>query len=277
MNPKIEIHPVDPLTVSFGISIQRIETQFPAARNELSNAFATALRLTERWENSTLGNYGVEGGYSLRAATSSLDSDFVYARHALDGRWWMNHNKDTLVVSFAGGLMTGRAPLFERFVLGNSTTLRGYNKYDIAPFGGNRVAHGSLDYSHRFVRLVYDVGTVWDDGTTPQVKHSMAVGLTARPGEVVQDSITFLVAFPLKRGSVNSNFHFGYEFLRTCRCATRPDGGLQPFWQPQCGQPRMHRVLASAGMANTSGSPRRTFTFSLAVSWSGCAMEQRSR
>ena len=212
VEPKLEIRPVDPLTVSFGISIQRIETQFPAARNELSNAFVTALRLTERWENSTLGNYGVEGGYSLRAATSSLDSDFVYARHALDGRWWMKHNKDTLVVSFAGGLMTGRAPLFERFVLGNSTTLRGYNKYDIAPFGGNRVAHGSLDYSHRFVRLVYDVGTVWDDGATPQVKHSMAIGVTARPGEVVQDSITFLVAFPLKRGSVTPIFILGMNF-----------------------------------------------------------------
>ena len=147
MHPNVVIQPLEPLTVSFGVSIHRFEMQFPAARNELSNAFTTALRYDERWENSTLGNYGVEGGYSLRAATNSLDSDFIYTRHAIDGRWWMHRNKDVISASFIGGVVTGRAPLFERFVLGNSTTLRGYNKYDLAPLGGDRMAHGSLDYS----------------------------------------------------------------------------------------------------------------------------------
>ena len=212
VHPNVVIQPLEPLTVSFGVSIHRFEMQFPAARNELSNAFTTALRYDERWENSTLGNYGVEGGYSLRAATNSLDSDFVYTRHAIDGRWWMHRNKDVISASFIGGVLTGRAPLFERFVLGNSTTLRGYNKYDLAPLGGNRVAHGSLDYVHRFLRFIYDVGAVWDDGITPQTRHSLAVGLTANPGSVIQERLTLLLAFPLKRGRVEPMFIVGMNF-----------------------------------------------------------------
>jgi hypothetical protein len=212
VHPSIAIQPVEPLTVSFGVSIHRFEMQFPAARNELSNAFTTSLRLEERWENSTLGNYGVEGGYSLRAATNSLDSDFIYTRHAFDGRWWIERNKDAVTVSFTGGVLGGRAPLFERFVLGNSTTLRGYNKYDVAPLGGNRLAHGSVDYVHRFLRFVYDVGAVWDDGSAPQVRHSLAVGFSTRPRSVIQDSVSLLVAFPLKRGRIEPMFIVGMNF-----------------------------------------------------------------
>ena len=43
--------------------------------------------------------------------------------------------------------MNGRAPLFERFTLGDSRTLRGWSKFDVAPVGGSRVAHGSLEYT----------------------------------------------------------------------------------------------------------------------------------
>ncbi|MCW5979059.1 MAG: BamA/TamA family outer membrane protein [Bryobacteraceae bacterium] len=212
VEPVLSVQPVDAVTMSFGVSVQRLEMQFPAARHELSNALITALRLHRRWENSVLGDYGAEGGYSLRAATRSLDSDFVYARHKFDGRWWMRRDKDVVVASFTGGAITGRAPLFERFALGNSSTLRGYSKYDVAPLGGNRAAHGSLDYSHRFVRLVYDVGSIWDDGTAPRVRQSVAVGFTANPGEVVRDSVSFLVGFPLKRGRVEPMFILGLNF-----------------------------------------------------------------
>jgi Omp85 superfamily domain len=212
IHPSIAIEPVESLTLSFGVSVHRFEMQVPAARNELSNALTTALRLHERWENSTLGDYGIEGGYSLRAATNSLDSDFVYTRHAIDGRWWMHRNKDTLTASFTGGFLGGRAPLFERFVLGNSTTLRGYSKYDVAPLGGNRMTHGSVDYSHSFVRCVYDVGTVWDDGSTPQVRQSLAVGVIAGSGTLFHETLSFLVAFPLKRGRAAPIFILGMNF-----------------------------------------------------------------
>src|SRR6478735_1117317 len=46
-----------------------------------------------------------------------------------------------------GGILNGDAPLFERFTLGDSSTLRGWSKFDLAPVGGTRVAHGSLEYT----------------------------------------------------------------------------------------------------------------------------------
>ena len=47
----------------------------------------------------------------------------------------------------AGGI-TGHAPLFERFTLGDSRTLRGWDKYDIAPAGGDRMFHSSVEYRY---------------------------------------------------------------------------------------------------------------------------------
>jgi outer membrane protein assembly factor BamA len=98
--------------------------------------------------------------------------------------------------------------LFERFVLGNTTTLRGYNKYDIAPLGGNRMAHGSLDYRHSWARVVYDVGTIYNRGQNAKVRHSIAGGFTS--GGLTAFSL--LVAFPLHQGRMEPIFIVGMNF-----------------------------------------------------------------
>ena len=63
-------------------------------------------------------------------------------------------------------MITGRAPLFERFVLGNSTTLRGWNKYELDPLGGNRMVHNSVEYRYGVFQVFYDSGAIWDSGET---------------------------------------------------------------------------------------------------------------
>ena len=63
--------------------------------------------------------------------------------------------------SLFGGI-TGDAPLFERFTLGDSTTLRGWNKFDIAPAGGDRVFHQSLEYRYHGFGVFLDSGSVWN-------------------------------------------------------------------------------------------------------------------
>ena len=73
-----------------------------------------------------------EAGYDLRAATRSLGSDFAYARHSARAQYSVRVHKEYISASFTAGLMNGRAPLFDRFILGNANTLRGYNKYDVA-------------------------------------------------------------------------------------------------------------------------------------------------
>ena len=63
---------------------------------------------------------------------------------------------------FARDRIAGRAPLFERFVLGNASTLRGWNKYELDPAGGNRMVHNSVEYRYGAFQAFYDTGAVWD-------------------------------------------------------------------------------------------------------------------
>jgi outer membrane protein assembly factor BamA len=104
-----------------------------------------------------------------------------------------------------GGRLSGDAPLFERFALGDSRTLRGWNKYDIAPIGGDRMFHASLEYGFRALGLFVDAGSVWDTGTDRRIRFS--TGLTATPGPTF-----FTVGFPLNTDEFGAVFTMGVRF-----------------------------------------------------------------
>jgi outer membrane protein assembly factor BamA len=90
----------------------------------------------------------------------------------------------------AGGI-TGQAPLFERFTLGDSKTLRGWDKYDIAPAGGDRLLYSSLEYRYTGLALFLDAGSVWDDTNgEKRVRVSTGFGFHAGP-------VFLVVGFPL--------------------------------------------------------------------------------
>ena len=109
------------------------------------------------------------------------------------------------MVTFQAGLISGHAPLYERLVLGNSSTLRGWNKYDIDPLGGSRMASGSVEYRYRVFQIFYDAGAVWDKGQDPTPRNSVGVGLR-------KDGFSLAVAFPLKDGRVDPVFMAGMNF-----------------------------------------------------------------
>jgi outer membrane protein assembly factor BamA len=214
ISPNVELA-LGPVTVTAGVSLQRFQTQFPAARYETANALISSLRLEQRWQVPGLGTHNLDAGYHLRAATRSLNSDFSYTRHTFDAYYQFEHGKEAVAAGFTAGYLAGRAPLFERFVLGNANTLRGWNKFDVAPLGGSRMAHGTLDYRHHWFRLVYDVGSVHGpgaaaaDGAGPKVRHSLAAGLTTGAR---RDALSFLVAFPLRDGRAEPIFILGMNF-----------------------------------------------------------------
>lgn len=209
VQPEVQVEVLPGVWLSAGISIQRMQFQFPAARYQDSHALISSLRFEKRWAGSSPAKHGVEAGYSLRAATSSLGSDFSFTRNLFDARYYFRYGGEQISAAFRGGVLNGMAPLFDRFVLGNSTTLRGYNKFEIAPLGGNRMAHGSLDYRHKWFRAVYDVGSIWDRGGQNKVRHSLAAGLTTG---LKRDSLSFLVAFPLRDGRAEPIFIVGMNF-----------------------------------------------------------------
>jgi Omp85 superfamily domain len=191
-----------PLKLSVGASFQRFQTQVSAARTDAANAVIVTLRYDRLLEESGPSKHRLEAGYGLRAATRTLDSDFVYARHIWDFGYTFWRGNHKLSERWQAGAISGSAPLFERFVLGNSSTLRGWNKFDLAPLGGSRMAHNSVEYRYRAFQIFYDAGAVWTRGQNPALKHSAGAGVHI-------GDLALLVAFPIRNGRVDPVFIAG--------------------------------------------------------------------
>ena len=117
----------------------------------------------------------------------------------MPGSWPSRHHVNA--TGMAGGI-TNHAPLFERFTLGDSMTLRGWDKSDIAPAGGNRVFYSSIEYRYTGLALFLDVGSVWDAGTERKVRVSTGIGFHAGPAFLV-------VGFPLNTDNVTAILSLG--------------------------------------------------------------------
>jgi len=193
------------VSLAVGTSFERFQSQFPAARTESANAMVTTLRYHRRVEGSGANQQEWDAGYSLRAATNLLGSDFAYARHLADAEyvysWGHNHFRDDLTA----GAIIGRAPLFERFILGNSTLLRGWNRFELDPLGGNRMVANTAEYQYRIFDVFYDSGAVWDQGQTAVLRHAVGVG-------VRQNGMYAALAFPIKEGHIEPVFMVGMNY-----------------------------------------------------------------
>jgi len=201
----------EPLTLTVGFSFEQLQG-LSAAPSESANAVINTLRYRQRWIDSDDTNQELDAGYNLRAATKSLGSDLGYTRHAVNVRYILIHDNQSIELALVGGLIYGRAPLFERFVLGDDTTLRGWDKYDIDPLGGNRMIHGSVTYGYRVIRVFYDTGAVWDQGTTPEVRQSAGVGISSGLGLLPKGAVLLAVAFPIRQGRAEPVFIAGMNF-----------------------------------------------------------------
>jgi hypothetical protein len=204
--PTLTLVLAEPLTLSAGMSFQRFQKQYPAAHTEAANAVTTTLRYARRIEDANGNKHEVEAGYSLRAATKTIESDYVYSRHELEAGYKYRWGHNEVAAKFQGGRLNGTAPLFERFVLGNSSTLRGWTKWDVAPLGATRAAHASVEYAYHDCRVFYDAGSLWDSGRGAEVKHSLGVGYRAG------DGFFLAMAFPVKSGRALPVFSTGVVF-----------------------------------------------------------------
>jgi hypothetical protein len=196
------------ITLSFGAIFNQIDPELAGAASAWSNAAAASLRLRRRWEDAEANQHELDAGYSVRSATALLDSDFAYARHALQVRYALRHDHHYMDVAFFAGRITGTAPLYERFVLGNAETLRGWNKYDLDPLGGDRVIHGSIEYRYRLFDVFYDAGAIWDRSADRSGKHGIGFGLRTDGRE----GFLIAIAFPVNAGRTDPVFIAGFSF-----------------------------------------------------------------
>lgn len=193
------------VTMGFGASFENFQTQFPAARNESANAMVTTLRYHRRLEGSNANQQEWDAGYSLRAATNLLGSDYAYARHLGDAHYTYSWGRSAIVDDFEAGYVAGRAPLFERFAAGNSTVLRGWNKFELDPLGGSRIVSNSVEYRYKLLDVFYDSGSIWDQGEAAVFRHSIGIG-------VRQDSFCIALAFPVRGGHIEPVFMVGMNY-----------------------------------------------------------------
>jgi len=138
--------------------------------------------------------------YDVRTGTRALGSDFVYTRHEWDGMYSIKSGRHKGKATLSAGRITGNPPLFERFSLGNTTALRGWNKFDLDPIGGTRLAHVSTEYWYRVLGVFMNSGMIWDDGQPAVVRYSLGVSLgpfsLAKPISCSQScGPTFLIRF----------------------------------------------------------------------------------
>ena len=209
--PEARLIIFQPLELDFGVRFARYRLSTPGAITESSNAVVSTLRYHRRWgsdakKDSDDWRQEVDGSYALESATHELNSDPSYTRQSAQAHYKVRHSHTRLELSFLAGRIAGLAPLFDRFVLGNASTLRGWNKFDLDPLGGSHVVHGSLEYGYHWFEVFYDTGAIWDRGQDREQKQSLGAGLKTKEGFEVA------VACPVRSGHANPVFIAGMNF-----------------------------------------------------------------
>lgn len=200
------------LSVAGGVGITELEPLAGEVAEDLplpsqmANVAIGSIRYRQQWGGSPKKPEHEAGAtFTLRKGTTSLESDFSYDRYLAEADYIYRHGKQGVVVSVMGGHISGAAPLFERFTLGDSRTLRGWDKYEISPVGGDRMFHTSVEYRIQDVRLFLDSGSVWDTGTERRMRFS--TGATYMPGPFF-----VMLGFPLNTDEFRAVFSIGFRF-----------------------------------------------------------------
>jgi hypothetical protein len=204
LEPVITYQLARPLSVSFGASFEQMQTIGPNPHVEAADAFIAAAHFHYRIEDA-INEQNFDSGYDLRSGARVLASDFAYNRHHFEFRYTWTRGKQTVMDDAVAGVLTGRAPLYERFSLGNSSTLRGWNKYEIDPLGGNRMLHNSVEYRYGAFQAFYDIGAIWEGGEAIVARSSLGAGIREGP-------FTIAVAIPLKDGHIEPVLMVGMNY-----------------------------------------------------------------
>ena len=197
-----------PLEVSLGASFEQTQSESPAIGGRSANAVTANVHYGHKIERSRVQQQ-IDARYNLRVATRALASTYAYARHMVSAKYEAKSGRHTASDEFIAGSIDGQAPLFDRFVLGSSSTLPGWNRYDLDPLGGSRVAHNQIAYGYRTsrgtVETFYDTGSVWDAGQAIKVRQS--IGAAFRKGIFL-----LALAFPLGSGHAEPVFMAGMNY-----------------------------------------------------------------
>jgi outer membrane translocation and assembly module TamA len=193
------------LSVSAGVGITELDPFTPAAPHRMANAAVGSIDFSRKEEKEDGPTQKIDARFLVRAGTRSLESDLVYNRYLAQGSYRIDFGRQHVLATGMAGGITGEAPLFERFSLGDSVTLRGWDKYDIAPTGGNRMYYASVEYRYTGLAVFLDLGSVWDAPAKSTTRVSTGIGFHAGP-------VFATVGFPLNTDNLTAVFTMGLRF-----------------------------------------------------------------
>jgi hypothetical protein len=204
--PEARVTIIAPLELDFGVSFARYRPSTPGAETESSNAVVSTLRYHQRWGSATdIQEQELDASYSLDAGTRLFSSDTDFTRHTVRAKYKARRDRSRVDVTFLVGDIQGQAPLFDRFMLGNASLLRGWNRFDLDPAGGSHVIYGSVEYTYRVYQVFYDTGAVWDTAQEREQRQSVGVGFK-------KEGFQLAVAYPLHSGHCIPIFFAGMNF-----------------------------------------------------------------
>jgi len=183
-----------PLTLTVGARVERFQDEGPGAEIESADAALADLHYHQNIMSAG-SQQELDADCSLHSATRMLNSDYLYSMRTAGVRYQYRRGKHTITENAWGGYITGRAPLSDRFVLGNAEYLRGWNKYQIDPLGGNRALSNSVEYHYGPFQAFYDAGAIWDESQPIVARHSVGIGLR-------ESVFSLAVAIPVRAGHV---------------------------------------------------------------------------
>ena len=208
VSPQLTFAIARPITIAVGTSFAQMEPASGQAGNRSANAGTFDIRYGRKIEGGSV-QQRIEGKYSLRVATRALGSTYAYARHMISFRYEARSGRHMVSDTLSAGAIAGDAPLFERFALGTSSVLPGWNRFQIEPVGGTRIAHNEVSYGYRVgpgtVETFYDMGTVWQAGEQAILRHAAGVGYR-------QGIFVLTTAFPIRNGRVEPVFMAGMNY-----------------------------------------------------------------
>ena len=204
ITPQVKFAFIPGLSVAAGVSISELELQSPAIGSQSANAFVGSIDFDRRWSAASGERHRVDAAFGVRAGSHELESDLSYRRYLGQGTYRFDFGRHHVQATGMAGGITGDAPLFERFTLGDSRTLRGWDKHEIAPIGGNRLFYTSVEYRYTGLALFLDSGSVWDAHGDRRFRVSTGFGFHAGPAFLVvgfplnTDKVTAMVALGLR-------------------------------------------------------------------------------
>ena len=205
VDPSVTFALTPDLQLIGGASFSRLESLSQSPESQMAAAFIGGIGFNRSFQGDSGAEHDVSASYEARVGAEALASDLDYRRYLAGARYQFEHRDNTIVASGALGYITGRAPLFERFSLGDSATLRGWNKYDVAPAGGRRMVHGSIEYRFHGVALFLDTGSVWDEHVDRRMRLSTGFGFHG-------EHAFLTVGFPLNSDDAGAAFTMGVRF-----------------------------------------------------------------